>query len=213
MATRSHKAPGAASGLPRIVLLDADVFFAPRMRDLFMYLREQELIHLHWTRPIEKEWARNVVAKQGASRDAIENCLRGMREAVEDWEVDGFERYEATFEAVDEKDRHVAAAAFKLSKEEWPGRPVALVTENVKDFPQHAFKGTQVTRYSMSAYLDLLYEEDPETVLKVVEVSRKKLKAPKLSRPEYVAVLAKNGCVGLAAELARLWRVPCPVFL
>jgi len=40
----------------------------------------------------------------------------------------------------------------------------------------------------------------------------KKLKAPKLSRPEYVAVLVKNGCVGLAAELARLWRVPCPVF-
>jgi len=50
-----------------------------------------------------------------ASRDAIQNCLRGMREAVEDWEVDGFERYEADFEAVDEKDRHVAAAAFKLS--------------------------------------------------------------------------------------------------
>ena len=135
----------------------------------------------------------------------------GMREAVEDWEVDGFERYEAHFEAVDEKDRHVAAAAFKLSKEEWPGRPVALVTKNVKDFPQHAFKGTQVTRYSMSAYLDLLYEEDPETALTVVEVSRKKLKAPKLSQPEYVAVLVKNGCVGLAAELARLWRVPCPV--
>lgn len=84
-----------------------------------MHLREQELIHLHWTRPIEKEWARNVVAKQGADRDAIQNCLRGMREAVEDWEVDGFERYEANFEAVDEKDRHVAAAAFKLSKEEW----------------------------------------------------------------------------------------------
>ena len=125
----SHKR--RPDGLPRIVLLDADVFFAPRMRDLFMHLREQELIHLHWTRP---------------------------------------------------------------------------------NFPQHAFKGTQVTRYSMSAYLDLLYEEDPETVLKVVEVSGKKLKTPKLSRPEYVAVLVKNGCVGLAAELARLWRVPCPVF-
>lgn len=120
----SHKR--RPDSLPRIVLLDADVFFAPRMRDLFMHLREQELIHLHWTRPIEKEWARNVVAKHGASRDAIQN------------------------------------------------------------------KGTQVTRYSMSAYLDLLYEEDPETVLKVVEVSRKKLKAPKLSQPEYVAVLVKN---------------------
>ena len=77
MATRSHKARAAESGPPRIVLLDADVFFAPRMRDLFMHLREKEILHLHWTRPIEKEWTRNVVAKQAADRDAIENCLRG----------------------------------------------------------------------------------------------------------------------------------------
>ena len=181
------------------------------MRDLFIHLREQELIHLHWTRLIENEWVRNVVAKQGANRKGIDDCLRGMREAVEDWEVDGFERYEVDFEAVDEKDRHVAAAAFKLSKEEWLGRPVALVTKNVRDFPQHAFKATQVTRYSMSGYLDLLYKEAPEIVLKVVERSRKKLKTPPQSQTEYVAVLVKNGCVGLAAALARLWRVPCPV--
>ncbi len=67
----SHK--HRPDSLPRIVLLDADVFFAPRMRDLFMHLRAQELIHLHWTRPIEKEWARNVVAEEGANRDAIQN--------------------------------------------------------------------------------------------------------------------------------------------
>lgn len=196
--------------MPRIALLDANVFFSPRMRDLFMHLREQEVIHLHWTKRIEDEWVRNVVAKQGADRKDIEGCLLGMRESAEDWEVAGFERYEESFEAVDKKDRHVAAAAYKLSKEEWPGRQVALVTRNVQDFPQAAFKGTQVTRFSMSEYLARLYKESPADMAQVVGISRKKLKNPKLDQTEYVAVLVKNGCAELAASLAELWKVPCP---
>lgn len=175
-----------------------------------MHLREREVIHLHWTKLIEDEWVRNVVAKQGADRRDIEDCLLGMREAAADWEVDGFERYEERFETVDPKDRHVAAAAYKLSKEEWPGQPVALVTRNVDDFPQAAFKDTEVTRFSMSGYLDQLYKESPAELIAVLEISRKKLKNPRLGRAEYVAVLARNGCTSLAPAIAEFWKVPCP---
>ena len=47
-----------AAALSRIVLVDANVFFAPRMRDLFMHLHEAEVIYVHWTKAIEEEWAR-----------------------------------------------------------------------------------------------------------------------------------------------------------
>ena len=67
----------------------------------------------------------------------------GMRDAAEGWEVAAYERYVARFDSVDEKDRHVAAAAFKLSLAVWPGRKVALVTNNVKDFPAQVFDGTE----------------------------------------------------------------------
>jgi len=200
-----------ATQLPRVVLVDANIFFAPRMRDLFMHLHEAEAISIHWTKEIEKEWARNVVAKQDADPQAIQACLRGMRDAAEDWEITGYKKYVEQFEAVDEKDRHVAAAAYKLSLDDWPGQAVALVTKNVADFPRKAFAGTEVTRYSMAEYLDELYAESPDLMARVAEGCRKKLHAPKLTRTEYIAVLMKNGCKKLALALAERWRVECPI--
>ena len=62
MPRRQTKGPAKqALPLPRVVLVDADVFFAPRLRDIFMYLHMQEVIRVHWTKEIEEEWARNVV--------------------------------------------------------------------------------------------------------------------------------------------------------
>jgi hypothetical protein len=46
---------------------------------------------------------------------------------------------------------------------------------------------------------------------KVVEACRRKLKAPQLTREEYVAVLMKNGCHVVAQAMATKWRVECPV--
>ena len=200
-----------AGPLPRVVLVDANIFFAPRRRDLFMHLHEAEVLSIHWTREIEDEWTRNVVIKQGADREDLERCLRGMREAAEDWEVTGFTKYMERFESVDPKDRHVAAAAYKLSLDDWPGQPVALVTKNVSDFPQSAFEATSVVRYSMSRYLDLLLADEPDLVLSVAEGCRKKLHAPRVTREEYVGLLLRNGCTGLARALASKWRIECPV--
>ena len=83
MPLRTTGSSGGVPSLPRIVLVDANVFFAPRMRDLFMHLHEAEVLNIHWTREIEAEWTRNVIAKQGADRKAIDDCLQGMRAAAE----------------------------------------------------------------------------------------------------------------------------------
>ncbi len=176
-----------------------------------MHLHAEELINVHWTKEIEAEWTRNVVPKQAADADGIQACLRGMRDAVDGWEVTGYAKHLPQFEAVDPKDQHVAAAAYKLSLDDWPGQPVALVTKNVKDFPAHAFTDTKVTRYSLSDYIDALYAAEPERVSKVAESCRKKLKAPTLDKERYVAVLMTHKCVGLAHGLAMRWGVECPV--
>jgi hypothetical protein len=63
----------------------------------------------------------------------------------------------------------------------------------------------------MSVYLDGLYAEAPDIVAKVAEGCRRKLETPKLTREEYVAVLMKNDCHGLAQALATRWSVECPV--
>ncbi len=186
------------------------MLFSPRLTDLVMFLHAAEVINVHWTKEIEAEWSRNVVAKHDAGAEAIQTCLRGMRDAVDGWEVSGYAKHEVRFEAVEATDRHVAAAAYKLSLDDWPGQKVALLTKNVKDFPSRAFAGTLVSRHSSSGYIDALYAADPALVAKVAEACRKKLKHPPLTRERYVAVLMRHGCVGLARALSELWFVECP---
>ena len=176
-----------------------------------MHLHEAEALSIHWTRDIEVEWTRNVAAKHDAAVHMIQACLNGMRDAVEGWEVTGHARHAARFESVDAKDRHVAAAAYQLSLDDALAPSIALVTQNTKDFPPDAFKGTRVRPYAMSGYLEALHAEAPELVASVAEGCRKKLKAPPLTREEYVAVLMKNHCTGLARALSVGWAVECPV--
>src|SRR5690348_2699587 len=88
---------------PRVALIDANVFFAPRVRDLVMHLHSDELINIHWTREIEAEWTRNVVHKHDVDARDIQACLQGMRDAVDGWEVAGYAKHISKFGSVDEK--------------------------------------------------------------------------------------------------------------
>ncbi|HVZ46109.1 MAG TPA: hypothetical protein VHA82_20045 [Ramlibacter sp.] len=63
--------------MPRVVLVDANVFFAPRLRDLFMFLHAAELIHLHWSAEIDHKWVRNVVENHGAEPPRDPRRLQG----------------------------------------------------------------------------------------------------------------------------------------
>nr|WP_314631068.1 hypothetical protein [uncultured Noviherbaspirillum sp.] len=205
------RSAASANKVPLFVLADANVLFGPRLRDILMYLHEQEIIYLFWTTSIEKEWVRNVIQKQGADIAKIAACTAGMRNAVPGWEVKNFKKHEARFAAVDDKDRHVAAAAFRLSLNLGTRQRVALITNNITHFPQSAFVGTNVTCYSADHYLTRLQMAAPQQVLDVLEFSRAKLLSPKLSRTQYIAVLVKNRCQGLAEVTAAAWDVPCPV--
>lgn len=112
-----------------------------------MHLHAEELINVHWTKEIEAEWTRNVVAKQDADAEGIQACLRGMRDAVDGWEVTGYAKHVPKFEAVDPKDQHVAAAAYKLSQEvegAYPGQRALCGRSNdpqVRRFGARSRKG------------------------------------------------------------------------
>lgn len=213
MKNRNLSVPQSAASentVPLLVLADANVFFGPRMRDILMYLHEQEVIYLFWTTAIENEWVRNVTEKQRVDIEKIAACVAGMRKAIAGWEVTDYQKYEEQFAAVDAKDRHVAAAAYRLSLACGP-KQVALVTNNITHFPESAFVGTKVICYSADQYLTQLQVAAPDKVLNVLESSRTKLLSPKLSQTQYVAVLVKNRCQGLAEAVAAAWGVPCPV--
>jgi len=203
-----HRPPEA---LRRAVLIDANVLFSPRLRDLFMALLEEDLISLHWTKEIDTEWTRNVIDKQDADRSSIERCMHLMHQAAgeidddtdQGWEVTGHEVHLQRFAAVHEKDRHVAAAAYQLSLV-FEG-PVALVTNNIRDFPAPAFYGTQVSCYSVDAYLTQLMDENLDEVAAAAEACRSKLIKPPQPKDAYLKSLQRLGCDQFAVYLESFW--------
>lgn len=204
---RKRAAPAELADDPPVVLVDANVLFSPRLRDLFMHLHAAEALLLHWTKEIEAEWSRNVMAKLAANPRAIQDCLQGMRAAVPGWEVAGYRKHIARFDLVDPKDSHVAAAAFKLSVDAWPSQDVTLVTSNLKDFPSQAFDQSQVACMDPDEFRMKVFQASPKLFVKTAEECRKKLKAPPLTRREYVGVIGRNGCPTIAAALTDRWKL------
>ena len=204
---RAYKKPARqVPALPRIVLVDADVFFGARLRDIFIHMHEEDVLRVRWTAEIEDEWTRNVLKHPGVDQRGIRACVEGMRSAVPGWEVVDYKQYKAKFSAVRAKDQHVAAASYKLARDE-DEAAVALVTKNVDDFPPRAFRGTGVTRFSAAEYLTKLYHESPHEVLRVFEICRAKLKKPELDKLGYIEVLRSHGCEVLATAVETQWQV------
>ncbi|WP_349745284.1 hypothetical protein [Roseateles cavernae] len=196
--------------IPRVALIDANVFFAPRLCDLFVHLHLEGVIRIHWTSEIDDEWTRNAILKSSSGAAGIYRRRDGMRGAIPDWEVTGYEVHTDRFDGVHPKDRHVAAAAFKLRGDEEDN--VVLVTENLKDFPPEAFGATGVLLATPSDFLRNLYREERDIVLSVAEHCRAKLKSPPRTQEGYVGVLMKLNCE-LGRDLGHAWGVACPVRL
>lgn len=194
--------PPESEDCPRVALIDANVLFAPRLRDLMVHLHMARVIHMHWTRDIEQEWTRNVIGKGKADPGAVAQCLAGMRLAVPGWEVSGYERHIVRFDAVHAKDRHVAAAALQLATEDWPGRTIGLITKNLRDFPARAFSSTAIRRLAPGAYLDRLHDIAPKALLAVAERCRQMLRRPPLDPQTYVGILKHHGCTAPAKAIA-----------
>lgn len=193
-----------AALLPRVVLVDANVFFSPRLRDLFMTLHAHELVVLRWMRKIEEEWTRNVVRKHAAAVDALRACVMGMHKAVPQWEVVHSEGQEWAFHDVSPNDRHVAAAAYHLATRQIPHEAVALVTSNLRDFASSLLGKSGVQVMSPAAYLDALFDQQPERVLLVAEACRLKLKQPPLALIQYASVLHNIGCTRLPMAMLKV---------
>jgi hypothetical protein len=60
-------------------------------------------------------------------------------------------------------------------------------------------------------HLHELLTESPDVVVAVAEGCRKKLQTPRVTREDYIGLLVRNGCTGLARALALKWRLECPV--
>lgn len=115
-----------------IVLYDANVLVPARLRDLLMRIAEAGIVRARWSEEILDEWQTAVRKVRSAITDAqLERYRRQMVDAVPDCVVTNYEGLAAELDLVDEKDRHVVAAAIRAQAQ-------LIVTYNLKHFPEHA---------------------------------------------------------------------------
>ncbi|MFC9593127.1 putative toxin-antitoxin system toxin component, PIN family [Streptomyces sp. NPDC056944] len=110
------------------VVLDTCVLFPNYLRDTLLRLTEAELYEPLWSADILEELRRNVAEKVGDEK--AKGLVASMERSFPDSAVT---EYAALVPAMgnDPKDRHVLAAAVR-------GRAQAVVTLNLRDFPQAA---------------------------------------------------------------------------
>ena len=141
-------------------------------------------------RTIEKLLKRKEAAepKRGAARQR-----KNMTTAFEDAAVEGFEILETSLVGINEKDRHVLAAAIKTSAS-------VIVTDNLKDFPSDYCNLFDVTPLSADSFFADCISLSPPMTIATLRQMRERLKNPEIT-PERLITLCEVEAMPKTASL------------
>jgi predicted nucleic acid-binding protein len=168
-------------------VLDACVLFPAPLRDLLMSLADEGIFGARWTAQIHEEWIRNLAAKRpDLDKQKLQRTAALMNEVVEDALVENYQYLIPTIQLPDPDDRHVLAAAIV-------GHADAIVTFNLKDFPEHMLSQHSIEVLHPDDFLIAQYDLDQIRMLRVIKACRTKLKKPPKSAEDYVATLEQQG--------------------
>ena len=149
----------------------------------------------------------------GVPLGKAQNRLRAMKARCPEWEVPmSAVDFAGVPGKVDQKDRHVAAAALALRhaaemdvEEDEPDQTygVILVSENIKDMAKKpmASRGVQVMR--VGEFLNEVYKAEPEATKRAVCQAANDLKKPPYTVPELLYVLRQVGAKTLVSKMSK----------
>jgi predicted nucleic acid-binding protein len=177
------------------VVLDANVLYSARLRDLFMELAVSGLVDIVWTKHIEEEWMAAILRERpGLSRQLRRTALQ-MRRTLPEAQVEVDEEDRPSVALPDPNDMHILAAALASNAG-------AIVTFNVDDFPASALDRLEIEALTPDQQLLRLATADPEGVVAAAATMRARLRTPPVAASAYAAGFARTGCPRFAAWLA-----------
>jgi predicted nucleic acid-binding protein len=184
-----------------IALLDACVLYPAPIRDLLMRLAVTGIFGPRWSSMIHDEWIRSVLeSRPDLSLSQLTRTRALMDQHVNDALVEGFESLIPTLSLPDPDDRHVLAAAIA-------GGCDALVTFNLKDFPQEILSSHRIEVVHPDIFMLRCMEVDADAVRRAFLRQHAGLRHPPLTIEELLDTLARIGLPSTADALRSiLWR-------
>ena len=164
---------------------------------MLVQLAGASVFRARWTEQIHDEWIRNVHKdRPEIPLEALERCRVLMDRYVPDCLVEGYESLISEVELPDEDDHHVLAAAIRTGAS-------AIITFNLKDFPEKALKPHGVDAISPDEFILDVIGHEPEVVLDSAQKTWRRLKNPPLTWEAYLENLSRCGLMNTAKCLSK----------
>lgn len=176
-----------------VVILDANVLYPFRKRDILLSFSQAGLFRARWTIEIQDEWSRNLLAAKPELKTSIDSQVTAMRDNFPESLVEKYEALIPTLTLPDPNDRHVLAAAIKCGAQH-------IVTENLKDFPPNATGDYDVEPISADEFLTRTFDLYRIEATLVLAQIRRRYSNPSYTPSEFVMDLTAKGLPKLATR-------------
>lgn len=181
------------------VVLDTCVLVPIDQTDLLLTLAQRGIFHPLWSDAILGELSYAILdANPKMTPERVERRLKFMNDAFEDALVEGWEPLENCVTGMkDPDDRHIVAAAIR-------GNAGAIVTENIKDFPDAALQPWGLHAVRLDEFLLDVLDLSPNAVFaSLIEISDKR-ENPPVTVDQLLSTLARSGAHAFADEVRSL---------
>lgn len=177
-----------------VVLLDANVLYPFRKRDVLLRFYDAGLFRARWTERILDEWSRSLLNAHPNLKSNIEAQQEKIRNVFPEALVSGFEHLEAGLNLPDADDRHVLAAAILCGAQH-------IVTDNVRDFPSAELDQFDIKAIEADEFLSRTFDLYTAEAMSVLRELRSYYSNPRFTPSEFVFDLTAKGMPKLAARV------------
>jgi predicted nucleic acid-binding protein len=170
-----------------VAVLDACVLYPAPLRDVLLSLALQGLFQAKWSETINDEWMRNVLSNRpDLNASQISRTCEQMVIAIPDGLVTEYEHYIQSVTLPDDNDRHVVACAIA-------GRANAIVTFNLRDFPESELKKHQLEAIHPDDFVVHQFHLDQTAFLVALKRMRARLRNPQYTVEQFLDRLERVG--------------------
>ncbi len=179
-----------------VVVLDANVLYPFRVRDVLLRFAEAGLFRARWSPQILDEWVTSLISMKPHLEESILSQREAMGRAFPEALIEGHEALIPGLSLPDANDRHVLAAAIRASAQH-------IVTANLRDFPSEALTPYGVEAIAPDTFLAATYELYPREATAALRRMRQTYSRPAMTPNEFVLDLMRVGLPRLAALIRR----------
>lgn len=180
-----------------VVVLDANVLFPFRKRDVLLCFCQAGLFRARWSGDISDEWARNLLAQKPYLAESMKSQLKAMQEVFQEALVTGYEPLIEALALPDPDDRHLLAAAIRCGVQH-------IVTENLADFPDRALEAFSIRAIDADEFRSRTFDLYPGEALATLHTVREGYRNPPFTPSEFVMDLMAKGLPKLGSRLGPL---------